>query len=46
MTDEHLLDLGRMTVLAARADMPVQEFIEDCRLLVVAWDAFQTSLGK
>ena len=46
LTDAHLLDLGRLHVLAAKAELAPQEFVEDCRLLVVAWDRFQASLGK
>lgn len=45
-TQEHLLDLGRLHVLAAKAGMEPKEFAEDCRLIVVAWDRFQASLGK
>lgn len=46
LTDAQLLDLGRLTVLSAKAGMQPQEFVEDCRLLVTAWDRFQASLGK
>lgn len=46
LTDAQLLDLGRLTVLSAKAGMQPQEFVEDCRLLVTAWDRFQATLGK
>lgn len=46
LTDEELLDLGRLFVLSAKAGISPQEYAEDSRAIVQCWDRFQASLPK